>query len=71
MHFINRVIHSVDQVADVPAIERGDEGAANRQMYLAGNLVRLLLTLPDLLAISCSLAPILEEAIKSLCAGDD
>ena len=44
------VVHRRDQVLDVAAVERGDEGAAHRGQHLAGDAVGVVLELADALA---------------------
>ena len=44
LHLIDGIVHRGDQVADVAAIERRDEGAPNRNQHLAGGDVGILLT---------------------------
>ncbi|MNU62313.1 hypothetical protein D3C71_515390 [compost metagenome] len=51
VHHVDRIIHRLDQILDVAAIERGDEAATNRKQYVAGNVVRTILECDDALAI--------------------
>ena len=50
LHLIDRVVHRRDQVLDVAAVERGDEGAADRGQHLAGDAVGVIFELVDALA---------------------
>src|SRR5712691_4040582 len=45
LHLIDGVVHRGDEVLDVAAVERSDEGAPHRNQHLAGNVVGFLLAI--------------------------
>ncbi len=50
LHLVDGIVHRGDQVLDVAAVERGDEGAADRGQHLAGDIVGVVFELIDALA---------------------
>jgi hypothetical protein len=51
VHHVDRIIHRLDQILDVAAVERCDEAAAHGQQHLAGDIVRLVLQRHDARAV--------------------
>ena len=45
LHLIDGIVHRGDQVLDVDAIERRDEGAAHRDQHVAGGIVGIAFAL--------------------------
>ena len=71
VHLIDGVVHRRDQVLDVGAIERRDEGAAHRDQDLAGDFVGFGLALENLLAVALDAVAALQQSAQCLGAGDD
>src|SRR3954454_22478 len=64
LHLVDGVVHRGDQVLDVAAVERGDEGAAHRGQHLTGDVVGIVLELVDALAIDRRLLAPVEHALE-------
>src|SRR5437868_8214349 len=64
LHLVDGVVHRGDQVLDVDAIERRDEGAAHRGQHLPGNAVGVVLELVDALAEHRRLVAAAEHALQ-------
>ena len=54
VHLVDGIVQRADQVLDVGAVERRDEGAPHRGQHLPRNLVGLVLATENLLAMQCS-----------------
>src|SRR5690606_34419934 len=52
VHHVDGIVHRLDQVLDVAAVERSDEGATRGQEHFGSHDVRLLLQLHDPAAIA-------------------
>ena len=64
LHLVDGVVHRGDQVLDVAAVERRDEGAAHRGQHLAGDVVGVVLELMDALAVHHRLLAALQHALQ-------
>src|SRR5882757_818450 len=64
LHLVDRIVHRGDQVLDVAAVERRDEGAAHRDQHLAGNVVGIVFELIDALAIHQRLLSALQHLLE-------
>src|SRR5579871_1157030 len=64
LHLVDRIVHRGDEVLDIAAVERRDEGAAHRGQHLARDVVGLILQLIDALAVSQGLLPTLQHALQ-------
>ena len=63
VHLVDRVVERADEVLDVGAIERRDEGAAHRNQHLSGDFIGLIFQREDLrTAVLDSLAAFREAA---------
>ena len=71
VHLVDRVVERADQVLDVAAVERRDEGAADGDQHLAGDLVRLIFQREDLRAAVLDRVAALQETAQRLGARDD
>ena len=52
VHLVDGVVHRLDQVLDVAAVERRDEAATDGQQHLAGDVVGAVLELDDGAAVT-------------------
>jgi hypothetical protein len=71
LHLIDRVIHGGDQILDVAAIERRDEGASHPEQHLAGDGVGFLLVAHDRAIVARYRFPAIEHASQGLRRGGD
>lgn len=51
VHLVHRIVHRADQAGDRAAVERRQEGAADRGQHLADDVVGVVLALVDLLDV--------------------
>src|SRR5262245_37206410 len=51
-HLVDGVVHRRDEVLDAAAVERRDEGAADRDQHLAGDVVGVVLTVQHRLVVA-------------------
>src|SRR4029077_9876075 len=68
---IDGIVHRGDQVLDVGAVERRDEGAPHRGQNLAGDLGGFGFALENLLAVALDAVAALQQAAQRLGAGDN
>src|SRR4051812_14760764 len=71
LHLVDGVVHRGDQILDVAAIERRDEGAADRGQHLAGDIVGVVLELVDALEIDQGFLPASQNALDRVRALHD
>ena len=71
VHLVDGIVERVDQILDVGAVERGDEGAAHGGQHLARDLVGLRFALENDLAIMLDAVAALEQSVQRLGARDD
>jgi hypothetical protein len=70
VHLIDGVIHRCDEILDVAAVERRDEGAAYRSENLARNFVGFGFAREDLPAIMLDAVAVVQQAVQFLGASD-
>src|SRR6266550_14943 len=70
VHLVDGVVERADQVLDVGAVERRDEGPAHRDKNLPGDLIGLIFEREDLLTAILDLLAAIQQAAQSLRAGD-
>src|SRR6185369_14954116 len=71
LHLVDRVVHRGDQAGDRTAVERGQEGPADRVQDFAGDVVRVVLPLLDLADVLGGVAAALGQPGKGIGAGDE
>ena len=71
LHLVDGVVHRGDQVLDVAAVERRDEGAPDRDQHLAGDVVGVLLAIHDGLVVDRDGVAAFEHGAQRLGAGYD
>src|SRR5207247_1437883 len=71
IHLVDCIVHRIDQVLDVSAIERGDEGTAHRRQNLPRDFVSFGFAVKYLHAVMLDLVATLQQATKCLCTGEN
>ena len=71
LHLVDGVVHRRDQVLDVAAVERRDEGPAHRGQHFAGDAVGIVFELIDALAEYRGLLAALQHVLQGLSALQD
>ncbi len=69
LHLVDGVVHRGDQIADIAAVERRDEGAAHRDQHLARDVVGVLLAVHDDLIIGLHCGTALQHGAQRVGAG--
>src|SRR5712691_2980159 len=70
LHLIDGIVHRGDEVLDIAAIERGDEGAADGDEHVPGDVVGVLLAVHDDLVIVRNRVAAVEHRTQGIGAGD-
>ncbi len=70
LHLVDRVVHRVGEILDAVAVERGDEGAADRGQHLAGDVVGVVLAVDDGLEVLLDAVAAVEQRPQRLGARD-
>ena len=70
MHLVDGVVHRRDEIADVAAVERRDEGAAHGEQRLAGDIIGGVLLPADFLTAGEIALPAVEHSAQRMGARD-
>ena len=71
LHLVDGVVHRGDQILDVAAVERRDEGAPHRDQHLARDVVGVVLAVHHGLVVARHGVAAFEHGAQRLGAGDD
>jgi DNA replication and repair protein RecF len=70
VHHVDGIIHGLDEILDVAAIERRDETQPHRLQHFAGNVIRLVFQCYDALAVAIDILAG-KKGVQRLRAADD
>ncbi|MCY1514798.1 hypothetical protein D9M68_493510 [compost metagenome] len=71
VHHVDGIIHRLDQILDVAAVEGGNERTADRQKHFGGNMIRFIFERDDPVALFLEIVATGEQLVERVGSTDD